>query len=185
MILEDALSLIASSDVSDWNVIPCWAANTGPSFLDRLQTWWGPDDGWGLDVDQHAIRAAYKPDLSLGLAFGLDFRPEYRGEPDSRNLTFDWAEDFPDSDVAGYWLDVLWCGMLVYRDLLLSVDGGRALLPSPRGFYVPTGAARAEHVGDTVTEREVAIARLVHSFEHTEKEFQGYLDRAGFVVVPD
>jgi hypothetical protein len=165
--------MVAHTSADDWNVISCWGANSGPSFLDQFSVWTS-SDGWGLEHDSHFIRAAYVHNVSLGVASGLDYmrRPDGGAE----RLTFEWAKNFPDHDVTGSWVDVLWNGMLAYRQLVLVVDGGRAILPAPRGFFVPTGPAEAELVGETVTQRQAEIARVGHSFEHhLPGEFDRYL----------
>jgi hypothetical protein len=174
MTLDEILNTVAGSTPDDWNVI------SSPSFLDQFSVWTG-GDGWGLEIDSHFLRAAYVHDVSLGIASGLGYMRSPDGS--AEHLHFEWAKNFPDEVVTGSWVDVLWNGMLVYRQLVLVVDGGRAILPVPRGFFVPTGPTQAELVGETVTPRQVSIARVVHSLEHHQPgEFESYWVRAGFVV---
>jgi hypothetical protein len=175
---DEVLQAIQRSTNADWHVITCWGFNAGPSYLTEFNVGGSGDDGCGLDVGSHALRAVYKPDVSLGLAYGLD----YAG---GRELTFDWAK-FPDTTVTGSWADVLWNGMLVHRQLLLVVDGSRAILPAPSSVYAPVSLAHEPvQVGDVVTPFERAFARIVHGLEHRPEDFDRYFEVAGFLVTPE
>jgi hypothetical protein len=103
MTLDEILNTVAGSTRDDWNIIHCWGG--GPSFLDSFSVWTGGADRWGLEHDQHGIRAAYRPDVSLGVAYGLDYMRE-DGKP--LLLDYEWAKQFVDSRVTGSWVDVLW-----------------------------------------------------------------------------
>ena len=177
MTKDELIQIIRGSEQADWETIICWGWGSGPSYLNQPIIWTSGDT-WGLEVKSHAIRAVYKPDLSLGIAWGLEHGD---GEP----LNFDWAK-FPDTQVRASFADVIWNGMLVHREQALSVDGGRAILPWPRpwGTTEPGGHTPIQ-VGNQVTETEVALARLVHGFEHAPAEFDNYFERAGFVIDPD
>ena len=108
--LDELRQLIADSDRGDWNIVSCFGK---PSFLP-----WSPDG----EFNEHLARAAYRPDLSIGLAWGITDNDNYRE---------DWANDFPDEHAESELADILYNGMLVAREILVSVDGGRALLPIP------------------------------------------------------
>ena len=43
-----------------------------------------------------------------------------------------WANCFPDERARGYWCDIYFGLSLIERTILVSVDGGRAMLPIPR-----------------------------------------------------
>jgi hypothetical protein len=65
--------------------------------------------------------------------------------------------------------------------------------PPGIGRWRPSNAAESqvlvesaqERFADTVSARAVAIARLVHCFEHRPDDFDRYLEMAGFVVALD
>jgi hypothetical protein len=163
-------------------VIICWGANGGPSYLDQLSVWkGGGKDQWGLEVDSHTIRAVYKPDVALGIAYGF----AYMRDPDGRNerLDFDWAQRFPDKTVTGSWTDVLWNGAFVDRELILSADGGRVRLPAPHAMYHSESMVDVEVVGEYVTQWEYHLVRVVAGFEHDPEDFGGGLERVGFTVL--
>jgi hypothetical protein len=44
----------------------------------------------------------------------------------------EWANRFPASDATGYWCDLHYGSTVLMRFILVSVDGGRALLPVPK-----------------------------------------------------
>ncbi len=59
--LDQLLRLIVESDRGDWNVISCFGL---PSYLP-----WSPEDG---EFNEHIARAAYRPDVAIGLAWGIE-----------------------------------------------------------------------------------------------------------------
>jgi hypothetical protein len=181
--LEELLNTIALSDVDDWNVMTCWGADAGPSFLYDLDVWTSGDDKQGLAVREHGLRASYKRDVSIGLACGLPFMP--LGNGSGQDLRFDWVRSFDEPITHGEWLDLFWNGALIDRHLVLLVDGGQAMLPNPRASLVESRQMTQERFADTVSARAVAIARLVHCFEHRPDDFDRYLEMAGFVVALD
>lgn len=177
MTKAELIEIIRHSEQDDWETITCWGWGSGPSYLDRLGIWTSGET-WRLDIESHALRAVYKPDLSLGIAYGLIVG-------DGKPLDFDWAK-FPDEQVTASFVDVLWNGMLVHRDQVLHVDGGRAILPWPRPWGTTEPGSRTPiAIGNQVTATELALARLVHGFEHAPAQFDSYLERSGFVIDPD
>ena len=42
------------------------------------------------------------------------------------------ANRHPDKHAIGYWYDLLYDGAFIDRQILVSVDGGRALIPPPK-----------------------------------------------------
>ncbi|MGB3412457.1 MAG: hypothetical protein WBA45_14815 [Microthrixaceae bacterium] len=118
--------------------------------------------------------------MSLGVAWGLEYMSgESWQEP--------WSTRLPDSNVSGSWADVLWNGMLVDRELVLNVDGGRGKLPAGRKLGAPSATGSlmdTEVFAEEVSEWQAALARLVHCFESPAERFDEYMTRAGIVVVP-
>ena len=88
-------------------------------FLHQVGVWTSGDK-WGLDIEAHYSRAAWKQDVSLGLAWGLRAQDDF---------TEAWTERFPDSRASSHFVDSLWNGSLVDRWQRVSVDGG---CPWPR-----------------------------------------------------
>jgi hypothetical protein len=179
--LDEVRQQIVDSGVDDWNVIVCWGANSGPSYLDQLSIWkGGGGDRWGLEVNSHTIRGVYKPDVALGIACGLDFMPNSDGE--AEKLSFDWAQRFADKTVTGSWVDVFWDGSLVDRELVYNADGGRALLPAPHAMYHSDSITEPEIIGEYVTQWEYHIARVVAGFE-SHGDYEADVKRVGFTTL--
>ena len=89
----------------------------------------------------------YRPDVSLGLAWGLTSQDEF-SEP--------WTEVFADAKASSQFVDVLWSGMLIDRFVQVVVDGGRSSLPLPDRELVDGTA-----VGYWLKKRPYRVGRLV------------------------
>lgn len=145
---DEIRKLITGSSPDDWALVEV----TGNVYLDRVEAGVSGGNRW-LDVDSHTYLAVYKDQVDLRLAWGMTADKE---------LTFDgW--DFADRSIDRQFVDGFWCGALVTRWPVLSVDGYRCYLPSPQLSVVETGAAFQDHevVGSTVKASEVALARLL------------------------
>src|SRR5215212_9398292 len=95
--LDELRRLLIQSDRGDWNVISCFGA---PSFLP-----WSPDG----DFNEHHTRAAYRPNISIGLAWGI---------VDNENFHADRVQEFDEPlerHAPSLFADVLYNGMLVLR----------------------------------------------------------------------
>jgi hypothetical protein len=77
------------------------------------------------ETNAHEVLHIYKPDVSLVLGEG-------HAEDDLH--TWDWVNVFPDHSARNFYIDLLYNGVPIYRQLAVSVDGGRADLPSPAGY---------------------------------------------------
>jgi hypothetical protein len=66
--LEELRRLIAESDRGDWNVVSCFGL---PLFLP-----WSPEG----EFNEHNVRAAYRPNVSIGLAWGATESENYAAE---------------------------------------------------------------------------------------------------------
>lgn len=67
--------------------------------------------------DAHGNVAIYMPDISITMAFGLTAVEDFKE---------DWAKRFPNSSASSSIVDLFYNGSLVYRDIFVNVDGGRA-----------------------------------------------------------
>jgi hypothetical protein len=170
MTYDDVISTILGSSKEDWELILCGGGSLdgGPSFLDEDQ---------GDQVVSHSYRGVYRPDISLGLAFGLGYVQDKR--------QFEWAKSFANSQTWPTTLDVLWNGMLIHREHGLVVDGGRMTLPWPTPAYMSTEdrPMDAELVGESVTKAQVKFWQLVNELKTSIVSFTEYLDRSGLVAV--
>lgn len=158
--------ICVESHFDEWNVI------SGSHLqLPDADGWRELDGTTQVAVLSHIYRAAYEPNLSLGLAWG---RPYEDG------LSLPWGSSFADKQAESHWLDVLYNGMLVERHIRLYVDGARCGLPLPQ----------PEHIDDQATVTNYRITRWTYRFfalvdaleGHTE--FQEYVDRVFEIYDP-
>jgi hypothetical protein len=114
--LDETRSLIINSDRErDWHDLAA-----GPFFTDA------PD----VDEDtfhQHDNLLVYRDDVALTIQWGM--RPNYQ-HLQLKRVSELWQEaSFLDESIHIYRADVFWNGTLIDRENVVSVDGGRALLP--------------------------------------------------------
>src|SRR5258706_10531254 len=113
------------------------------------------------------------PDISITLAFGLEALADFKEE---------WANKFPDPHASSSYVDVFYNSALVYRDIYVSVDGGRAKLPLPNRKF------------DKSTDKVIALEvpkgrhdfiRLINSLGGAISQFDEYFARADFKIVDE
>lgn len=141
MTFKDLLLTITKSSPSDWNVVHDVKEMIGGHFS----------------------IATYKPDLSISMAWGIEYRDRF-DEP--------WTSNFSDKNASGDYLDLFYMGTLVDRTVLIFVDGGRAALPMP---------TTAEDL--TVSSGYAALARLVDNLQTRVSQFDRYFKQAGLIEV--
>jgi hypothetical protein len=120
-----------------------------------------------LRVESHSQTASFRQNLSLTLAWGLVANEDFREA---------WANGFPDPHASSSYVDFFYNGSLVYREVYVTVDGGRVSLPLPEERDGKLFAARAYS----------RLCKLLMSFEsgYLEK-FDDSLTRAGIVLVDE
>lgn len=165
--LEELRRLIAESDRSDWNVISC--LNT-PSYLSWNPVEMNKHPG---AYNEHLARAAYRPDVAIGLAWGITDNDDYREE---------WAQSFPNKHAERFIADILYNGMLVSREYVVLVDGGKGYLPRPYDHEQLLVSAW-DHAFVRLLD-ELALAHGVGGGvgDHPRSEYDDYFRRAGFKV---
>ncbi len=162
MKLEDILASCAKSKPEAWKVIPCGGGGSGPSFLEE----WGSDaDGEPTLVGSHTMRAAYRPDVSIALAWGLTAHEEFEEA---------WTATFERGPASSCFIDFFYNGALVERGLYVSVDGGRCKLPIPQRDL-------AAEPGLWITRWQHDFFALLNALEGVN-DFDLYLRDAGFEV---
>lgn len=165
MTLEEILNICAGSSVDDWEAITCWGARSGPSYLDQFIP--GEFDGeYQLRHVEHSIRACYRPEASIGVAWGLS--PQAGFPDEAERYKAPWSEAFADPYVTNHLIDTLYNGALVFRERYVSVDGGRCMLPGP-------------NAEGYVTKRAQDLLRTLDAIEKVS-EFDRYFDQSGFKV---
>lgn len=159
---------IMDTTKNDWTIITCWGFGSGPSYLERASVWTtGKGEFSNIEIESHGMRASLKSDLSIGIAWGFQSNPEFK-EP--------WANQFPDPSASSHFVDFFYGSVLVYRDVYVSVDGGRCMLPLPdREFDPQTHEVRRY----TVPKDKHRFFRLLDGFERLS-DFDRYFNQAGF-----
>jgi hypothetical protein len=172
MELEELLETIVTSDREDWHSIPCWGADSGPSYRDLFTFYemWDGERGV-LKAESHAYAAVYKPDVSITLAFGLRHVENFQEE---------WANQFPDPHASSSYVDVFYNNALVYRNLYVTVDGGRASLP-----LVTRKFEQEKVVALEVPRSYHDFIRLISGLKGSSDMFEDYFARAGIKIVEE
>lgn len=109
-------------------------------------------------IDEHHTLLSLKTNLNISISLGLNHRDDFAE---------DWAQKFADSRASSHWVDFQWCGQPIYRDLRVSVDGGRCGLPVPEAGTLD------------IPERQSHIYQLIDGLIGIGR-FYDYFKRAGF-----
>ncbi len=164
MTLREIIDTIINSDYDDWNRMTCWGGHTGPSYSQRLGVVTKGSGAWELEIEEHAHVAAYKPNASITVAWGFTHNDDFQEN---------WHQNLPDKRASSSFIDVFFNGALVFRTIMVSVDGGRVYLPLPNAqtVNVPNGYAR--------------FVDVICSGSRNDRVFSDYFDRVGFQRVND
>jgi hypothetical protein len=155
MRLGDILAAVRGSSTEDWNVV----SGFGTIYRDRLVIVTSTQHGQRLEHEGHFYSAAYLPDVSITMAWGM---------ADNKDFQEPWANGFPDKNASSAFVDIFYNNALVFRDTYVSVDGGRADLPIPN---------TREDL--TVSVDDYQLAKIVHEMTHAKTPFEDYFVRAG------
>ena len=186
MTLKDLLDRCGKSTAADWNTITTWGARSGPAYLDHFVGTERGTDGstqYELRHFQHAMRATFTLDISIGIAWGLYADPSLGFSREQRRFEEEWATQFPDPDASMHLLDFLYNGSLVDRHYYVNVDA-RCNLPLPRREYATEDSDDAKVAALTITPWQRDFFRVLNELE-TSVDYDSYLHRAGFKVISD
>lgn len=164
MELHELRQAIIDSEASHWHSV-----TVGPYFTDA------PDIDEDT-VEQHDELLVLKSNIDITIQHGL----RARGQDHVTKTTQLWEEAFfADPSARVYFVDVFYRGSLVDRDSVVSVDGGRALIPlgAQRTLNLNLDAPRPQQLefAYTATAWQMALARIV---DH-DREWADYTSRAG------
>jgi hypothetical protein len=142
------IDTIARSAPADWNV------ENGPLFFQPA-----PDPASAVldaSISTHAFVMAFRKNLSITMAYGMLCHT---------HVEADFVRFFPNPDSSLRYLDFFFNSALVFRETLISVDGGQGILPVPNpGPTQPWEVPR----------RKCAVARLVHQITNPMRDFDDY-----------
>lgn len=121
---------------------------------------------WKRHVDGVRSITSYQRDVNL--RFEVTYDDEGTQNADFREP---WANRHPDPNATGYWCRLYYGSSLIETFILVSVDGGRAMLP------LPTSGEDREHPG--------AVKSLNHKvaqIHDTLGSLDEYMRRSGLIV---
>ena len=163
MTFDELISIVTDSSPEDWHRVH---RSGGPLFLYEVAPITAGDDRLvDMSYERHECLAVYRPDVAISLAWGLSH---------NRDFKEDWAVKFPDPHASSDYLDIRLNSQIVFRDILVAVDGGRCCLPLPRG------TSRRD-----VPEKWYHLAKLIHGLERAAVDFDEYFQRAGLKITED
>ena len=168
MQLHDLRQLIINSEPEDWHEIPAGAFFTNAPNIDTGS------------FEQHDLLLVFRDDVDLTVQWGM----RARGFDYTTSIKDLWPDaEFPDPSINVYHVDIFWRGVLVDRENLVSVDGGRAYLPlgSRRCTNLPAldepRPTKAEYEY-TASPWQTALARILES----NRELDSYMARAHLTI---
>lgn len=169
MNLQEFQRIILDTAPDDWTSISCWGGGAGPSYLNRFEVWkTGRDDFSSMDVDSHSEVLSLKSNLLISVASGMTHNDDFIEM---------WANKFADHKASSGFVDFFYSGVLVYRDIYVSVDGGKCRLPLPTQHLNET--YQVERL--TVPKDKAHFFRLLNGEDSSSYEY--YLERSGIEVV--
>lgn len=166
MELQELRQAIMDSEFFHWHVV-----DVGPYFTDA------PDIDEDT-VEQHEELLVLKSNIDITIQHGL----RTRGRDDITLATQLWEEAaFPDPSAHVYFVDVFYRGTLVDRESVVSVDGGRALIPLGNRKTVNYKANGPQpkkfEFAYTASAWQMALAMIV---DH-DRDWGDYTKRAGII----
>lgn len=169
MNLQEYENLIVDTSEEDWTKISCWGGGSGPSFLNKFDVWTSASGEFkNLDIDSHSEYYSLKKNLLVSVACGITHNDNFREV---------WANKFADSYAISKFVDFFYSNILVYRDVYVAVDGGRAILPLPKIIY---DKEKNEIKKLVVSKNRYNFFKIlnVNSYEYDE-----YIRDAGFEII--
>ena len=165
MDLRKLIDTVIDSASEDWHLIA-----DAPSFRDHLE-FYELYDGQAnvLHAEAHGTVGVYIPDVSITIAWGLEWNKDFREE---------WCKKFPDPKAHGGFLDMFFNNALAYRALYVWVDG--IFLPLPRH----TKDGKLE-----VTKRACELMKVIDRMGLSPRQdfnpYESDVQRAGFTVIEE
>lgn len=128
--LETAIKLVLSANDDDLKVDEKNDLNSSSlsSLMSKIESSDSRSD-WEYVDSNWVGNYIYKNDVKLSMSINYN-------DDGIQNSNFieKWANCFPDKKATGYWVDIRYGSTIINRTILVSVDGGRAMLPIPREF---------------------------------------------------
>ena len=161
---------IHNSSSDDWNIIDCGDSGLGPSYHEETSAYLqsmiseirSGERPKGWPKRYHPRVAAYKPNLSITLAWGLRLEEEPFEE--------EWLKKFSKERAFLNCVDLFYNNALVERVPYVTVDGSRGSLPKP---MFPTL---------NVSQQDSDLIRVVDFLSFQSSEYDRYFAQAGLKI---
>lgn len=162
-------ALLDSLDSSQWTNISCWGAGAGPSYRDSISVWTkGGGEFDNIEVKSHSNILSLKSNLGIQVAYGMENNEDFKEV---------WANSFSNPSASSCFIDFFFNNQLIFRDIGVSVDGGRCMLPLPRLKYDNNYLITAVYV----EKEKCDFFRLLNT--HIPRDYDHYIKRANFEVI--
>lgn len=173
MNLKEYQDRILNTSENDWTHIPCWGAGSGPSYLNQFSVWnTGAGEFSNIDIDSHSNIISLKQDLSISIAWGISHNNDF----------FEgWANNFPDSHATSSFLDFFYNGQLIFRDIYVTVDGGRCNIPLPK-LILNKNTHKIDRLVVPIVKYQ--FFQLLNNIE-SNVDYHDYFNRTGIEVIDE
>lgn len=125
--LFTAIRLVLHAGLESSPVRPRLSGTPSLEYIEQAILHSDPQESWECVSNSISSVRVNKSDVNLRLEMTYA-----DGGIQRESFKADWANCHPDPSATGYWCDIYYGSTQVVRTILVSVDGGRALLPVPR-----------------------------------------------------
>ena len=171
MTLEEFKNIILNTEPEDWTNISCWGAGSGPSFRESFSVWTkGSGEFHNIEIESHSEILSLKLNLDISVACGITHNDDF---------IEDWANSFPDKKASSSFVDFFYCNQLVYRDIYVSIDGGRSRIPLPD---IKLNDSLEEIEKFTVPREKFEFYKMLNG---TGFDYEQYFKRTGIEIIEE
>ncbi|HAW3418398.1 TPA: hypothetical protein JLS61_001824 [Escherichia coli] len=161
-------ALLESLDLSQWTNISCWGTAGGPSYRDSVSVWTKGGEFNNIEVKSHTNILSLKSNLAIQVAYGMENNEDFKEV---------WANSFDNPFASSCFVDFFFNNQLIFRDIGVSVDGGRCMLPLPRLKYDNNYFVTSVYV----EKEKCDFFRLLNP--HIPMDYDNYIKRAKFEII--
>ncbi len=129
--LFNAINLVLDTSSKKNSSVPRLTGTPSFGYIQDCILFADPQEDWERVSDTNSSIMINKHDVNLRL--NINYLDE---GVQCDDFTEEWANRHPNPSATGYWCDIYYGSTRVFRTILVSVDGGRAMLPIPRQIGV-------------------------------------------------
>jgi hypothetical protein len=169
MTLDEVREQVSATTAADWQLLD---GGVVPVYLDRFSQISSGDQTW-LEHDSHHSRAVLRDDIAIGLAWGLR---------ENKSFAEDWTTRFPNPRASTAWLEVLYHGQPVDRELIVHVDG-RCYVPLPEQVFDDVRADRPKVTALRISRWQYEVVGRAQELGGGTYDYDEYVRQCGFEVI--